>query len=239
VVQISVEPPVSPTVDTPTSANVTATTATLGGIVESDGGATITGVGVVYAPTTDDSNPQTGDGVATTATGTGITGAFTVNVSGLTPNTTYSFAAYATNSAGMGYSMTGSFTTLASPQSWQQTWFGGPATSGAALNADPYQTGVQNFQVFAYLGPYQDPSTASPAQLPQVQMGGGNLFYSFTEPFGVSGITYDAQWSATMRPNDWHAITDTGDPTTTPPSHLFRIPMASTQLFMRLTVTVP
>jgi hypothetical protein len=102
VVQISVEAPVSPTVDTPTSANVTATTATLGGIVESDGGATITGVGVVYAPTTDDSNPQTGDGVATTATGTGITGAFTVNVSGLTPNTTYSFAAYATNSAGMG-----------------------------------------------------------------------------------------------------------------------------------------
>jgi hypothetical protein len=67
-------------------------------------------------------------------------------------------------------------------------------------------------QVFAYLGPYQDPSTASIAQLPQVQMGGGNLFYSFTEPAGVSGITYGAQWSATMQPNDWHPVPDTGDP---------------------------
>ena len=79
------------------------------------------------------------------------------------------------------------------------------------MNADPYQTGVQNIQVFAYLGPYQDPSTASPAQLPKVQMGGGNLFYSFTEPFGVSGIIYGAQWSATMQPNDWHPVPDTGD----------------------------
>ena len=106
------------------------------------------------------------------------------------------------------------------------------------MNADPYQTGVQNIQVFAYLGPYQDPSTASPAQLPQVQMGGGNIFYSFTEPFGVSGITYGAQWSATMLPNDWHPVPDTGDPTATPPSHVFSMPMTGPQLYMRLTLTV-
>ena len=106
------------------------------------------------------------------------------------------------------------------------------------MNADPYQTGVQNIQVFAFLGPYQDPSTASPAQLPQMQIGGGNLFYSFTEPAGVSGITYGAQWSATLQPNDWHAVPDTGDPTATPPSHLFSMPMTNPQLFMRLTVTV-
>jgi len=101
-----------------------------------------------------------------------------------------------------------------------------------------YQTGVLNIQVFAYLGPYQDPSTASPAQLPQLQMGGGNLFYSFTEPFGVSGITYGAQWSATMLPDDWHPVPDTGDPTATPPSHLFSMPMTDTQLSMQLTLTV-
>ena len=86
-------------------------------------------------------------------------------------------------------------------------------------------TGVQNFAVFAFLGPYQDPSTASLAQLPQVQISGGNLFYSFTEPAGVSGITYGAQWSATLQPNDWHAIADTGDTSTTPPGHLFSVPM--------------
>src|ERR1039458_10829389 len=38
-VQIYVAPPAAPTVDTPTAASVTATTATLGGNVSSDGGA--------------------------------------------------------------------------------------------------------------------------------------------------------------------------------------------------------
>jgi probable HAF family extracellular repeat protein len=238
VVEIAVAAPTVPTVDTPTSANVTATTATLGGIVESDGGAAISGVGVVYAPTAVDANPQLGDTVASNATGNATTGAFTVSVSGLAPNTVYSYAAYATNSLGVSYSVTGSFVTLVNPLSWQQMWFGDPASSSAALNADPYKTGVRNIQVFAYLGPYQDPSTASPALLPQVQMGVGNLFYSFTEPSGVGGITYGAQWSATMQPNDWHAVPDTGDPAATPPSHLFSIPMTGPHLYMGLTLTV-
>ena len=238
VVEITVAAPAIPTVDTPASANVTATSATLGGIVESDGGATIIGVGVVYAPTAADSSPQLGDMVASNATGTAMTGSFTVTVTNLTPNTVYSYAAYATNSVGVSYSVTGLFTTLVNPLSWQQMWFGDPSSSSAALNSDPYQTGVRNIQVFAYLGPYQDPSTASPALLPQVQMGGGNLFYSFTEPAGVSGITYGAQWSATMQPNDWHAVPDTGDPTTTPPSHLFSLPLTGTQRYMVLTLTV-
>jgi probable HAF family extracellular repeat protein len=239
VVEIAVAAPTIPTVDTPTAANVTATTATLGGTVESDGGATITGVGVVYAPMAVDSNPQIGDGVASNATASATTGGFTVNVSGLTPGTDYSYAAYATNSVGVSYSATGIFTTLATPQSWQTTWFGSPTNSGAALNADPYQTGVENFAVFAFFGPYQDPSTASVTQLPQMQISGGNFFYGFTEPTGVSGITYGAQWSATLQPNDWHAIADTGDASTTPPGHLFGVPMGTNaQLFMRLTVTV-
>jgi len=105
------------------------------------------------------------------------------------------------------------------------------------LNADPYHTGIQNLQVLAYLGPYQDPSKAGMAQLPQVQGNGGNLFYSITEPAGVSGITYGAQWSATMLPNDWHAVPDTGDPAAAPPTHIFSMPVASPRLYMRLTLT--
>jgi hypothetical protein len=237
-VQVNVLPPMPPTMASPSYANVTSTSATLGGTVTDSGGATVTTVGVVYAPMAVDSNPQLGDMVASNAIGTAATGVFTINVSGLTPGTDYSFAAYATNSLGISYSVTGSFTTLATPQSWQQTWFGSPTNSGAAFSADPYQTGVQNIAVFAFLGPYQDPSTASPAQLPQVQISGGNFFYSFAEPFGVSGITYGALWSVTMQPNDWHAIPDTGDPTATPPGHLFSVPMTNTQLFMRLTVAV-
>jgi hypothetical protein len=173
------------------------------------------------------------------ATGTGTTGVFTVNVSGLTPGTDYSFAAFATNSVGISYSEVGGFTTLATPQSWQVEWFGSPTNSAAAWNADPYHTGVPNFAVFAFIGPYQDPSTASVSQLPQVQISGGIFFYSFTEPFGVSGITYGAQWSATLAPNDWHPVADTGDISAVPPVHLFSIPIAANaQLFLRLTVTL-
>jgi hypothetical protein len=236
-VWIDVLAPMPPTVDTPTASNVTATTATLGGNVSDGGGATVTAVGVVYAPTAVDSAPQIGDVGVSIATGTGTTGVFTVNVNGLTPGTDYSYTAYASNSVGISYSPVDIFTTLMTPVSWQQTWFGSATGSGAALNADPYGTGVPNFAVYAFLGPYQDPSTARVSQLPQVQVSGGNIFYSFTEPYGVSGITYGAQWSATLAPNAWHPVADTGDSSVVPPTHLFSVPIgANTQVFMRLTV---
>jgi probable HAF family extracellular repeat protein len=239
-VQIYVAPPAPPTVDTPTATNVAATTATLGGNVSSDGGVTITARGVVYAPTAVNSTPQIGGAGVSIATGNGTTGVFTVNVSGLTPGTDYSYAAFASNSLGVNYSDVGIFTTLWTPQSWQVQWFGSTTNIDAAWNADPYHTGLQNFAVFAFLGPYQDPSTASLSQLPQVQISGGNFFYSFIEPIGVSGITYAAQWSPTLAPADWHAVADTGDASAMPPGHLFSVPVAaSAQLFMRLTVTIP
>ena len=237
VVEIIVAAPAPPLVDTDTSTNVTATTATLGGDVSSDGGAPIIAIGVVYAPTSVNNNPQIGGAGVSAATGTGATGVFTVNVTNLAPDTDYSFAAYATNSVGLTYSGIGYFTTAATFLSWQQSWFGDPSSSAAAYGADPYNTGVRNFAVFAFLGPYQDPSTANPAQLPQIQISGGNLFYSFTEPMGVSGVTYGAQWSATLQPNDWHPVADTGAPSATPPDHLFSVPMTGPQLFMRLTVS--
>ena len=102
----------APTVTTPTSTSVTATSATLGGNVTSDGGATVTARGVVYAVTATNSNPQIGGTGVTNAPTIGTTGVFTVNVSGLTPETAYSFAAYATNSEGTGYTSVGTFTTL-------------------------------------------------------------------------------------------------------------------------------
>jgi probable HAF family extracellular repeat protein len=237
-VWINVLAPMPPTVDTPTAASVTATTATLGGTVEDNGGATVSAVGVVYAPWSANSSPQLGGAGVSVATGTGTTGVFTVNVSDLTPGTDYSYAAYASNSLGVTYSPVDIFSTLMTPLSWQQTWFGGPTSIGAALNADPYGTSVPNFAVYAFLGPYQDPSTASVSQLPQVQVSGGNLFYSFSEPFGVSGISYGAQWTATLGAKNWKTVADTGDRSAMPPEHLFSVPTATnTLLFMRLTVT--
>jgi len=114
---INVTAPPAPTVTTPTSTSITRISAILGGNVTSDGGATITERGVVYSVTSTNSNPRiSGTGVTKVST-TGTTGLFTLSSGTLTPGTAYSFAAYATNSTGTGYSDMGSFTTAASVSS--------------------------------------------------------------------------------------------------------------------------
>lgn len=101
-----------PVVTTPTAAGITSSSATLGGNVTANGGSTITAVGVVYAPSSVNANPQLGGvGVSQVSTA-GSTGVFTRSVTGLSPNTQYSYAAFATNSLGTGYSSVGTFTSI-------------------------------------------------------------------------------------------------------------------------------
>ena len=107
----------APTVTFPTVTNVTSTTATLGGNVASDGGGTITKRGVLYAITSVDSNPTLGgSGVTEVDDASATTGAFSENVTGLSPGTGYSFVAFATNSAGTTYTIPiSTFKTAAPP----------------------------------------------------------------------------------------------------------------------------
>ena len=107
----------SPTVTSPTDTGITSTSATLGGDATSDGGATITTRGVVYALTSVNSNPTIGgSGVTELIDGSGGIGVFTENATGLTPGAGYSFAAFATNSVGTTYtSPVSTFTTLNFP----------------------------------------------------------------------------------------------------------------------------
>ena len=114
-VTTSYEVSAAPTVASPTSADVTTTTATLGGNVTSDGGATVTERGVVYAVTVINSDPQLGGTGVTNVVGTGTTGVFNTSVTGLTAGTAYSYAAYATNGVGTGYSSVGTFATDTPP----------------------------------------------------------------------------------------------------------------------------
>ncbi|MFO0939536.1 MAG: YDG domain-containing protein [Pirellulales bacterium] len=102
----------APTVTSPTSTAITQTTVTLGGNVVADGGAAISERGIVYSLTSVNSAPQIGGTGVTKITNAGTTGVFTVDVTGLTAGTGYSFAAYATNNAGTTYA-TSSFSTLA------------------------------------------------------------------------------------------------------------------------------
>jgi hypothetical protein len=95
-----------PVVSTNEATEVTQTTATSGGVISADGGATVTARGVCWStsqtPTIADN--KTSDGIGA--------GSFTSAMTGLTANTTYYVRAYATNSAGTGYGSAMSFTTL-------------------------------------------------------------------------------------------------------------------------------
>jgi phosphodiesterase/alkaline phosphatase D-like protein len=93
----------APTILSPTRTGITSTGATLGGNVSSDGGSTIIERGVVYSISSVNNNPALGGAGVTKVGGAGTTGVFTVNVVGLSPNTTYSFKAYAINAAGTSY----------------------------------------------------------------------------------------------------------------------------------------
>ncbi len=110
---IGVTPPV---VSSPTSSNITSSSATLGGNITSNGGLTVTASGVLYSLTSVNPNPQIGAYGVTNVPATSTSGIFTVPVLNLTPGVLYSFVAYATNSAGTTLTTTiGTFTTLAAP----------------------------------------------------------------------------------------------------------------------------
>ena len=74
----------------------------------------------------------------------------------------------------------------------------------------------------------------SGSQLPQPRRIGDNYVIQFTEPAGVTGITYGAEWSTTLLPGSWTNIPDTGSGT----EHLFSVPAdTAPSLFLRLKVT--
>ncbi len=106
-VQFSTLPNASlPVVITSAATNITQTTATSGGNVTSDGGATVTARGVCWNTTP---NPTIVNSHTTNGSGTG---AFVSNLTALTPNTPYYIRAYATNSVGTAYGNQVNFTTL-------------------------------------------------------------------------------------------------------------------------------
>jgi len=97
---------VVPTTSVALVTNITATTATCGGEVTSDGGALVSARGVCWSIS---QNPTTANDKTTDGTGLGI---FTRSITGLTPGKTYNIVAYAINSVGTGYSSQSTFTTL-------------------------------------------------------------------------------------------------------------------------------
>jgi uncharacterized protein (TIGR02145 family) len=85
----------TPTVSTLSSANLSQNSVTINGEITSDGGATVTQRGFYWSET--DNTPDSGDNKEIVS---GTTGSFSKTISGLKPNTTYYFRAFATNSQG-------------------------------------------------------------------------------------------------------------------------------------------
>lgn len=105
-----------PVLSTTQVSDITQTTASSGGNITDDGGATVTTRGVCWStsqtPTINDSRTEDGAG----------TGSFTSSLVGLEPSTTYYVRAYATNEAGTAYGEEHVFTTDALPL-WEITNF--------------------------------------------------------------------------------------------------------------------
>lgn len=99
-------PAVAPTVTTAAQSAVTATSATLGGNVTADGGASVTERGIVWKTST---GPTTADNKVPNGSGTGI---FSATVNSLPAGTTVFVRAYAINSVNTSYGNEISFTTL-------------------------------------------------------------------------------------------------------------------------------
>ena len=122
-------------------------------------------------------------------------------------------------------------------ENWRQTFYGTTSNTGnAADSADPYHTGVPNLAVFAVLGPNQDPARVASGLLPQPEIIGGNYVISFTQPGGVSGVSYGAEWRADLLPGSWTTMTHT----VTGTAHTFSVNIAGNPpIFIRLRVSTP
>ena len=132
---------VSPTITSPTSTNIQSTSATLNANITITGCSSdvITERGFYYSAT---SGFADGMGTKVSETGAFGTGAFSLNLTGLSTSTTYYYKAFATNSNGTGYSAQGTFSNTpltyyskqtgdwTSRSTWTTTGVGGTVNSG-------------------------------------------------------------------------------------------------------------
>lgn len=91
-------------------------------------------------------------------------------------------------------------------ESWRFQYFGTIEDAGDAANAaDPENDGIPNLVEFAFaLHPLQ----SNAGQLPNCTVSGGNLTIEFTQPGGVSGVSYGAEFSTNLM--NWSAVANSG-----------------------------
>ena len=111
--------PNTATVASTITSTITSSTAILGGVLSSTGGATTT-IGIMYSTASD-----FGTSTSTIINSSAVAGTYTTTISGLSAVTTYHAKAYATNTAGTTYGPTISFTTPVAPIAVGDVYGGG------------------------------------------------------------------------------------------------------------------
>ncbi len=125
----------NPTLTTPTATSITHNSATLGANVTSNGGASLSARGTAYKTTAGVTSSDNALAEGGTSTGT-----YSHSRTGLTEQTLYYYAGYATNSNGTGLSSESSFRTLSSPATVQAS--GLSATTASSTQIDLSFTGA-------------------------------------------------------------------------------------------------
>ena len=123
-----------PGVTTASVTNIGNTSAIGGGNVISDGGTSVTERGICWSTS---HNPTISGNHANSGTGTG---AFTLNMTNLTPNTTYYVKAYAINSQGVAYGEEVNFKTSQTP-TYTVSVSANPNNGGTVAGGGTYQQG--------------------------------------------------------------------------------------------------
>lgn len=124
--------------------------------------------------------------------------------------------------------------TLTSRQQWRLTHFGSPGDVGNGADGSDFDNdGTLNFLEWAF---GLNPTIADSHLIPRGGLEGDNLVFRFTEPVGVSGVAFTADWSPDLE--DWYPLTDTGTDTGTGKEYIFsKAKGTHEKLFLRLRVT--
>lgn len=99
--------------------------------------------------------------------------------------------------------------TLTPIETWRQGRFGSPTNERSGANIeDPDGDGQKNLVEYAF---GSDPNAGNPTFPLSWNAVADGYEVSFVKPSGVTDVIYGAEWSETMREDDWHPATDLGD----------------------------
>lgn len=117
-------------------------------------------------------------------------------------------------------------------QAWRQLHFGTMENTGAAGDhADPDNDGLENLVEFAF---GLNPNDGGGA-LPAWQKSDSDFVFNFTQPSAVSGVSYTAEYNASLDPAGWTPIPNSA----VPPAYTFQTPAVSGRLYLRVRVILP